>query len=294
MRDKPALRPDVAVGKALRVIARTMLADARASIDASRPDAEAVHDFRREMKRWRSLLRLLGPFLGEESHRLRIEARDLARTLGGARDAQSALDALADLTEHGLALSERSLATVRARIEEARRAAEKTVLNGDMRVRLRATLDNADVSVEHWPLDTVTFADVAKRLARGFGAVRGDLPASWPDASGEQLHELRKRVVAHRYQMETIEPLWPRYVKMWINEAQRLRERLGKHQDLLLLERRIAPHQPLAHWRSRLGPAITARKATHVAAARRMAARLFAEKPKSFQRKLEVMWESGD
>lgn len=292
MPDKPSLRPDLAVGEALRAVARQVLADARAALGAERPDAEAVHDFRREMKRWRALLRLLDPFLGEEGRQLRTEAGDIARSLGGARDAQSALEALEDLAGHGLELSERSLQTVRTRIEDIARAAETTVLNGDMRVRLMVMLDAAGGSVEHWPVDALTFADVSERLARGFGAARRDLPPDWAGADGEHLHELRKRVVTHRYQMETVEPLWPRCARMWINEAQRLRERLGKHQDFLVLERLIAPHQPLAYWRARLAPAITARKAAHVVVARRLALRLFVEKPKAFRRKLEVMWET--
>ena len=91
------------------------------------------------------------------------------------------------------------------------------------------------------------------------------MPADWPAADGEALHELRKRVVIHRYQMDIIEPLWPRFAKMWTGEAQRLRDRLGKHQDLLMLESLTGPHQPLARWRSRLAPAIAERKAAHVA-----------------------------
>jgi hypothetical protein len=80
---------------------------------------------------------------------------------------------------------------------------------------------------------------------------------------------------------------------MWITEAQRLRERLGKHQDLTVLETLTSPHQPLAPWRSRLVPAIQARKGKHVAASKRIATRLFVEKPKAFRRRLEAMWEAG-
>jgi hypothetical protein len=88
-------------------------------------------------------------------------------------------------------------------------------------------------------------------------------------------------------------PLWRRFGKMWIAEAQRLRDRLGRDQDLLLLTRLTGPHQALAPWRSRLGPAIAQRKADHVRAARRLATRLLVEKPRAFQRRLEAMWESG-
>jgi CHAD domain len=104
---------------------------------------------------------------------------------------------------------------------------------------------------------------------------------------------LRKRVVIHRYQIDIIEPLWPRFVKMWSGEAQRLRDRLGKHQDLIVLASLTGPHQPLARWRSRLAPAIAERKAAHVAAAARIAARLFVEKPSAMRRRLAAMWAAG-
>jgi CHAD domain-containing protein len=104
------------------------------------------------------------------------------------------------------------------------------------------------------------------------------------------LHELRQRVVEHRYQMELVEPLWPRLGKLWVAEAQRLRERLGSHQDLVVLAGLTAPHQPLAPWRSRVAPLIDQRRAVHAAAAQRLAHRIFAERPKAFRRRLEALW----
>ena len=286
MNDRPALRPSVAVGEALRGVAHDILAEARAAIeDPARSEAEAVHDFRRAMKRWRALLRLLAPFLGPDARRLRDEARDLARALSGARDAQSALDALDDLTKHGLALSPRSVAGLRRRIEEIRRSAE-TTLNAEMRERLITALDQASGAVERWPLHALTFDDIADQLARFYREARRRLPAHWPAADGEELHELRKRVVIHRYQIEVAEEYWPRFVKMWAGEAQRLRDRLGKHHDLLVLQNLTAPHQPLARWRSRLLPALKERQTAHVGAAARIAARLFFERPRDFERRL--------
>jgi hypothetical protein len=93
--------------------------------------------------------------------------------------------------------------------------------------------------------------------------------------------------------MDIVEPLWPRYARMWTGEAQRLRDRLGKHQDLIVLGNLTGPHQPLARWRSRLAPAIAKRKAAHVAGAARLAARLFVDKPKALRRRLVAMWEAA-
>jgi inorganic triphosphatase YgiF len=191
MNERPALRPSVAVGEALRGVARDILAEARAAIeDPAKSDAEAVHDFRRAMKRWRAMLRLLEPFLGAEAKRLRDEARDLARALTGARNAQSALDALADLDKNGLALSKRSIAGLRRRIEDIRHSAETTLLDADMRLRLGSALDQASAVVERWPLHTLTFDDVADQLTRFYRDARRLLPADWPTADAEDLHEL--------------------------------------------------------------------------------------------------------
>src|ERR1700754_2303351 len=125
MSNTPALRPDLAVGEALREVARAILADARTAIESpNHSDAVAVHQFRRQMKHWRALVRLLNPFLGDESEGLHTTARDLARDLGGARDLQTALEALDDLKRHDLPLPERSVTTMRKRIDELRTAGE--------------------------------------------------------------------------------------------------------------------------------------------------------------------------
>jgi CHAD domain-containing protein len=294
MSEKPALRPSEAVGDALRAISRHILAEARAAIeDRQRIEAVAVHDFRAGMKSWRAYLRLIEPFLGAEDQNWRTEARDLARLLAGARDAQAALDAIADTEQHAAShrLSSQSWGTIRARLEALRSKAETATLTPALRTRLLSALDRVETRIERWPLDEVTFADVAKNLSIGYRRARKLIPPDWRAATPQDLHELRQRVVVHRYQMEIVEPLWPRLGRSWVREAQRLRIRLGRHQDLCVLARYAEPHQPLAPWRSRLQSVISHRQAQHVMSARRIAARLFAERPKAFRRRLEAMWD---
>jgi CHAD domain-containing protein len=272
--------------QALQRIARSTLAEARTAIgDRDKPESEAVHDFRRAMKRWRALLRLIAPLVGTEARALRDEARDLAGTLAGARDPQSALDALSDIEKHGLALSPRSIAHLRQRIGEIRQQAE-TRLNAALRRSFAGALERAGSALDRWGLDAITSCDIVHQLSRGYGRARSLVPADWEAASAEELHELRKRVVIHRYQIEVAEEYWPRFVKMWAGEAQRLRDRLGKHHDLLVLQNLTAPHQPLARWRSRLLPPLKERQTAHVGAAARIAARLFFEKARDFERRL--------
>src|SRR5689334_19542172 len=199
MSDEPRLHPDSDIGPTLIAIGRDMIA--HVSLDRG-SDAAAIHGFRRGMKRWRAFLRLLEPVLGGEAIRLRHEARDLARTFAGARDAQAALDALADLEGDYVSLSETSIKSVRERIEALRESAEQLTLTPERREHLRTTLANTLDAVEQWPLAEASFHDVAEGLAAGYSRARRALPDDWSQATPEELHEFRGRVVVHRYQME--------------------------------------------------------------------------------------------
>ena len=290
-----ALRPGHAVSESLRGIAGHILSEANDVVtDSGRDAATAIHDFRKVMKRWRALLRLLAPFLGDVSRQWRADARDLARALTGVRDARSALDALDDLKSEGLLpskdLSERSVETIRSRIEQLRSSSEGTAWDEQARQRLQDYITAASYQVTHWDLTSIGFAHIAKQLARTYRRARRSIPEDWAAASAEELHELRQRVVEHRYQMEIVEPAWPRLGRIWVEEAQRLRTRLGHYQDLALLTRMTEPHQLLAPWRSRLGPVIARQQANHAKAASRIAMRLFAEPPKAFRGRLEALW----
>jgi CHAD domain-containing protein len=292
MAETPAVRPDVAVGEALAAVARDILSEARAVLDdTEKSDALAVHEYRKAMKRWRALLRLLEPFLGDEARRLRFEARDLARELSGARDAQSAIEALNDLAKSGGTLSARTVASIRGRLDAIRLSAEAATLNRHVRTRLAAALDAAEQSIGAFRLEKLSFAELARELAKTYQRLREDSPKNWRAAEPEVLHDLRRWVVAHRYQMELIEPLWPKFGQLWVAEAQRLRDRLGAFQDLSVLQGFTVAHAPLAPWRSRLTPLIRARQAAHAKAAQRVADRLLAERPKAFRRRLETLWK---
>jgi CHAD domain-containing protein len=293
MGDKPALQPKAAIGPAVRAIARSILAGARAAIaDPEHASHEAVHDFRRAIKQWRALMRLLEPFI-PDAVRWRREARDHARSLSLARDGQSALNAFDDLVKKGVVLSERSTATIRGRIDAIRGSEERSVLTPELRDAIIAWLDAATAAIELWPLDPFDFSSIAARLAAGYREARQRIPVDWLQASAEDLHRLRQRVVDHRYQMELVVPLWPRQGRVWTDEAERLRDRLGRCQDLEILKRLTEPHQPLAPWRSRLTPACAERTTELAQRAARIALRLFAERPKAFRRRLETLWEHG-
>ena len=284
-------------GDGLAAAARSIITDARRALaDSELSDAEAVHEVRKALKRWRALLRLLAHPLGEQADQMRAEARELMRALAGARDAQSALDALADLrkvvTKTDLPFSPTSLETISQRLTTIKDAAELTGFTKEMRGRLSRYLDYATLSLERWPLAAINFDTVADGLIATYRRARQLVPDNWAEADAEHLHDLRRRVVEHRHQMDLMETLWPRLGQVWAEEAQRLRNRLGACQDLAVFTGLTALHQPLAPWRSRLSPVIEARRGAHLKTAARLAGRLFAEKPKAFRRRIAALWSA--
>ena len=289
---------DSSFGDGLAAAARSIIADARRALaDPELSDAEAVHEVRKALKRWRALMRLLARPLGDQADQMRSEARELMRALSGARDAQSSLDALADLRRQDLRkaempFSDKSMETIRGRLTEIKDAAEGKNFTKPMRDRLSRYLDYATLSLERWPLKAIDFDTVADALTSTYRRARQLLPDNWPGAEAEHLHDLRRRVVEHRHQMDLIEHLWPRLGQVWAEEAQRLRNRLGACQDLAVFTGLTAPHQPLAPWRSRLSPVIEERRSAHLKTAARLAGRLFAEKPKAFRRRIAALWSA--
>jgi CHAD domain-containing protein len=278
-------------GDGLAAAAQSIIADARLALTGPKlSDPEAVHDVRKALKRWRALMRLLARPIGEPADQMRAEARDLMRALTDVRDAQSALDALEDLKKSDIPFSATSAETIRKRLTEMRDTAEKTSFTEAIRERLSHYLDYATLSVERWPLKAIDFDTVADGLTSTYRRARQLLPDDWPSVEPEHLHDLRRRVVEHRHQMDLFEPLWPRLGKVWAEEVQRLRNQLGACQDLAVLRNFMAPHQPLAPWRSRLTPVIEGRRAAHLKNAARLAGRLFAEKPKAFHRRITALW----
>ena len=227
---------DSSFGDGLAAAARSVIADGRQALtDPELSDPETVHEVRKALKRWRALMRLLARPLGEQADQMRSEARELMRAIAGARDAQSALDALNDLRKADLPISPTSIETIRARLTEMRDAAEAKSFTKSMRDRLSRYLDYATLSLERWPLKAIDFDIVTDGLTSTYRRARQLVPDTWTDTDAEHLHDLRRRVVEHRHQMDLIEPLWPRLGKVWAEEAQRLRNQLGACQDLAVL-----------------------------------------------------------
>ena len=214
--------------------------------------------------------------------------------LAGARDAQAALDALADSNSTRRRTGCRRSPGIRSatgwRICARRR--ETASLTQALRTRISAALDRAEAGSSAGRSTHLSFADVAEGLREHYRRARHLIPDGL--AGGQ-----RRRTCT------TCASAWWRIAIRWswssrcgrgsgeagCAEAQQLRNRLGAYQDLAVLARYAEPHQPLAPWRSRLQSVIGRGRRSMSKAARRIAGRLFAERPHAFRRRIEAMWD---
>jgi CHAD domain-containing protein len=263
------------------------LDEAAAAVAPGRRSDVAIHEFRKAIKRHRALLRLTETVRGEAAAAERREAGALARRLSGARDLTASREGLDDLLDKALIGPE--LATpVRAALETARKAAETTHLDKALRADIEAFLARARAAAAALATADIPLRSLIAAIAKGYRRLVKAAPDDWAAASPESLHDLRKAVVIHRYQMELARPLWPRPIELWIDELQKLRDRLGEAQDLEALIRFIAtpPGGLDARGLAHLTAAIRTRQGQHVAAAEQQLMRLAAERPRAFANRL--------
>ena len=207
MSDEPALRPDLVVGEALS--GRCPRHPRRSACRHRGPGQAGFQGGPRFPPADEALAGIVAAaraVSGRGWHpaahagaRSRPRARRRARRAVGARCAHGSRTSRAGA-------SPRSLATLRARIEHIRQS------RGDRRPhrrhapchrrgarRRRGARSNAG------RCRRLSFAQIAERLARGYRSARTRACRRyWPQAGAEELHELRKRVVNHRYQFEIV------------------------------------------------------------------------------------------
>jgi CHAD domain-containing protein len=246
---------------------------------------EAVHEARKDLKKLRALSRLARGELGESSYaRENACFRDAGRELAAARDSDVMLDTLKALNlPAGLGWDLRkAIQAHRARNGEGgRREAAAGVV---------AMLREARGRVDDWPLERDSFAALRDGLERTYRRGRRDFKAVRANPSVERLHEWRKRVKELWYHHALLRPLWPPVMQAVGDQAHELADRLGADHDLAVLADWIREH---ADADPEVFEAVDRRRAELQAEAMTLGARLYADKPSGYVRRLRRLWEAA-
>ena len=153
-------------------------------------------------------------------------------------------------------------------------------------------LDALALSTAMWSVDGDGFDALEDGLRSTYASGRdalADLSAS-PDI--EELHELRKRVKDHWYQVRLLREVWPPVLTAWADEAHALAMQLGDDHDLSVLGAALSGEGPdlLGEDRPVVLGAIEERRAELLAGIRAGAGRIYADKPGAFTRRLRRWW----
>lgn len=256
--------------------------------------AVAVHQTRKDLKKLRSLMRLVRKDLGKKRYRAENgRYRDAGRLLSGLRDAEVKLATLADL---GKRYPDElpPVDWLRQALEQERDALTgRTATNLEQRLdEAAAALAAGAVEVDSWEL-AGDFDLLRAGLERSYRRGRDGFHALGDDPSDEAIHEWRKRVKDLWYQLRLLRPTWPAALKGPIEAAHELADLLGDHHDLGVLIVDIdarAPDDPDA-------AALIALARRHqrelLDAARPLGECLYVEKPSQFSNRLAAYWDAS-
>jgi CHAD domain-containing protein len=241
-----------------------------------------VHAARKNLKKARSALRLVAPGLGRKTHRVEDRAlRDAGRLLAVARDAAVRHATLRALLQDATGrLPAAELEALGARFAPAAAGAPSADRIADARALLEGVLARAP----QWPVDDLGRATLVTGMTVAYRRGRQAREAVAHDPTVEALHAWRKRVKDLWYHHRLIRDAWPPVLGAITSEADALAELLGDDHDLAML--RPALDEPAT------GPLVELldeRRAELQARAARLGARLYAEKPKAFAARVDVL-----
>jgi CYTH domain-containing protein/CHAD domain-containing protein len=254
--------------------------------------AEAIHGARKDLKKARAALRLVREAIGEKPFKRENRAlRDAARTLSASRDAEvklATLDALADaagdVPPGATALWREALSADRDRIVGGGSGGTEEAVAAIEAVAARAP--EWKIRADGWKLLSPGL-DTAYREGRENFVALGEAPGF------EALHDLRKRGKDLWYQLRLLRDAWQPVLEPTAEEIHEFTDRLGDHHDLAVLLVDLGGREEVdAVHRETLRTLIEARQASLLAEARAAGARVYAEKPQAFGRRLRAYWRA--
>ena len=151
-------------------------------------------------------------------------------------------------------------------------------------------LSEARARVVDWPLEDDSFAALEPGLRRMYRRGRREWRALQKNPSVEGLHEWRKRAKELWYDHELLRELWKPVMKAVGDEAHELSDRLGDDHDLAVCLQWSRDHAEPA---PELVEAVERRRSDLQAEAFELGARLYADRPKVFLRRLERLYEAS-
>ena len=280
------------IADAVRAVAAEQLADAVRSLREERTGdpVTAVHEARKDLKKTRSVLRLVRAGMPSDARREANGAlRAIAADLAGVRDADVMAETAAELHERFAGqVPARAFTTVKRRFA-TQAARSREAADGLISEDVVSALEAQHAGVGAWPLEELDRAALAEGVTVAYARGRDEFRAGRKEPSVEGLHEWRKRVKDLWYQSKLLEASYPGIWAATADTAHELSNLLGDDHDLGVLAERIAEQQwPATVEPDRFVGFCHTRRAELQDEAFALGALLYAERPKAFARRVRA------
>ena len=255
--------------------------------------AVAIHGARKDLKKLRSVLRLIRRQLGEKAYRAQNRRfRDAGRLLSDTRDAEVKVETLDDLEERFGEEFPTAVAEPWRRDLERERYAAAADAGGDVAERVEeatAMIEAGRDELAAWDLGKDSWKLVEPGLLTAYADGREALAEVRDQPSDEGVHEWRKRAKDLWYQLRILKELWPEVLGETADQAHDLADRLGDHHDLAVLAADLETRDTVEPEAIRM--LIERRQQELLAGAVAIGERLYAEKPKAFGKRIKAYWK---
>lgn len=229
---------------------------AQALVQSNRAGEEPVHEGRVLIKRTRALLWFARPALSHDLYeRSKAQLRKASAILSGQRDRRVTE---ATLEQIGEEVTPRDRAAVEEALQQLKKkpvplAEEKQALNKAMRLLTRLAGSIKATKDVAWP-------SVTDRVAKAFRAERKAAKKAHKTKEDIAVHEWRKKAKRLFYELELSNGNVAEDGKRALKQADELQERLGQHQDCVVVEKSLYDTKSLTAAALRVAEILRGRK----------------------------------
>ena len=227
-----SLRRQESLGQGLLRAVEVLIDSVTAHSEESGYDEEALHRFRTTIKRLRALLRLIRPavesvFFDRENERLRTAAR----LLSGTRDSEVARDTVKALPVSHQSTREAMNAVLpglEKRVERAK-AQEPNV------TEVKRRLEQTRRSFRQLKFRRTDQEIIEPGIRKVYQQGRRRMKAAIRTGQDSAYHRWRIRAKNLYYELQFLEPVWPKPLHRMVSRLSKLQDRLGLDHDLTVL-----------------------------------------------------------
>jgi CHAD domain-containing protein len=192
------------LGQQLSDILGKELDTALESLAGDTPDAEAIHDARRSVKRARAVVRLVEAELGAPSEEITLRLRSAAHVLAAMREADANLETLDQLqVAYGSLVTSTVARAVRRGLETREHASRANA--GEALETARRSLEQVKASAPAQVKQVAHLRVVRAGALRAYRRPRRVLAGLSRDSGDAEFHLWRRRLKDHYYHMRLLE-----------------------------------------------------------------------------------------